>query len=69
MKILKHTTAKAPPTKVSKGYENTLQVYGSDELQDILKENGFVVLARTEVNGEAFFEEVSGRILRVAEKV
>lgn len=47
------------PTKVSKGYENTLQVYSSAELQDILKENGFVVLTQTDINGEAFSKEDS----------
>jgi ubiquinone/menaquinone biosynthesis C-methylase UbiE len=57
------------PTKVSKGYENTLQVYSSAELQDILKENGFVVLAQTDINGEAFSKENSERILTVAKKV
>lgn len=57
------------PTKVSKGYENTLQVYGSDELQEILKENGFVVLAQTDINGEAFSKESSERILTIAKKV
>lgn len=57
------------PTKISKGYENTLQVYGSDELQGLLKENGFVVLAQTDINGEAFSKEDSERILTVAKKV
>lgn len=57
------------PTKVSKGYENTLQVYGSDELQSLLKENGFVVLAQTDINGEAFSKEASERILTIAKKV
>lgn len=57
------------PTKVSKGYENTLQVYGSAELQNILKENGFVVLAQTDINGKAFSKEASERILTVARKV
>jgi ubiquinone/menaquinone biosynthesis C-methylase UbiE len=57
------------PTKVSKGYKNTLQVYGSDELQGLLKENGFVVLAQTDINGEAFSKENSERILTIAKKV
>ena len=57
------------PTKVSKGYENTLQVYGSDELQGLLKENGFVVLAQTDINGEALSKEGSERILTIARKV
>jgi ubiquinone/menaquinone biosynthesis C-methylase UbiE len=57
------------PTKVSKGYENTLQVYGSDELQGLLEENGFVVLAQTDINGEAFSKEGSERILIIAKKV
>ncbi len=56
-------------SRVSKGYENTLQVYGSDELQEILKENGFVVLAQTDINGEAFSKEASERILTVVKKV
>jgi SAM-dependent methyltransferase len=57
------------PTKISKGYENTLQVYGSDELQEILKENRFVVLAQTDINGEVFSKETSERLLTVAKKV
>lgn len=55
--------------KQSKGYENTLQVYSSAELQDLLKENGFVVLAQTDINGEAFSKENSERILTIAKKV
>lgn len=57
------------PTKVSKGYQNTLQVYSSAELQDLLKENGFVVLAQTDINGEAFSKEASERLLTIAKKV
>ncbi len=57
------------PTKISKGYENTLQVYSSAELQEILNENGFVVLAQTDINGEAFSKENSERILTIAKKV
>lgn len=57
------------PTKLSKGYKNTLQVYSSAELQDLLKENGFVVLAQTDINGEALSKENSERILTVAKKV
>ncbi len=56
------------PTKVSKGYENTLQVYNSDELQDILVENGFVVLAQTDINGKVLSKENSERILTIAKK-
>jgi ubiquinone/menaquinone biosynthesis C-methylase UbiE len=57
------------PTKVSKGYENTLQVYSSAELQDILKKNGFVVLSQTDINGEVFSREHSERILTLARKM
>jgi ubiquinone/menaquinone biosynthesis C-methylase UbiE len=57
------------PTKVSKGYENTLQVYSSAELQDLLKESGFAVLAQTDINGKAFSKENSERILTIAKKV
>lgn len=57
------------PTKVSKGYENTLQVYSSADLQDILKANGFVVLAQTDINGKALRKESSERILTIAKKV
>lgn len=57
------------PTKVSKGYENTLQVYSSSELQEILKESGFVVLAQTDINGDAFSKETSEQILTIAKKV
>jgi len=57
------------PTKLSKGYENTLQVYNSVELQDLLKQNGFAVLAQTDINGEEFSKENSERILTIAKKV
>ena len=57
------------PTKISKGYENTLQVYTSAELQDMLNECGFVVLTQTDINGAAFSKESSERILTVAKKV
>lgn len=57
------------PTKVTNGYENTLQVYSATELQDILKEKGFIVLAQTDINGKAFSKEGSERILTVAKKI
>lgn len=57
------------PTKVSKGYKNTLQVYSSTELQDILQKSGFVVLAQTDIDGEVFSKESSERILTIAKKV
>lgn len=57
------------PTKVSKGYENTLQVYSATSLQDILKEGGFAVLAQTDINGEEFSKENAERILTIAKKM
>lgn len=56
-------------TKVSKGYSNTLQVYSCAELQNILRENGFSVLAQTDINGKAFSKENSERILTIAKKM
>ena len=55
--------------KISKGYENTLQVYSNTQLQDILKENGFAVLKQTDINGKVFLQENSERILTIAKKV
>lgn len=57
------------PTKVSKGYENTLRVYSSTELQDILKESGFTALVQADINDEAFLKETYERILTIAKKV
>jgi hypothetical protein len=36
---------------------DTIQVYSSDELEDILKEHGSVVCAQTDINGLAFSKE------------
>ncbi len=55
--------------KVSKGYTNTLQIYSITELQEILRENGFIVLAQTDINGNLFSKENSERILIIAKKV
>lgn len=63
-----HQDSNSNLIKVSKGYENTLQVYSANELQDMLKENGFVVLAQTDINGEAFSKGTSERILTIAKK-
>ena len=56
-------------TKVYKGYFNTLQVYNSCELYEILKKNGFIVLAQTNTNGKNFSKENSERILTIAKKI
>lgn len=64
-----HQDGHSSPTKVSKGYENTLQVYSNTELQKMLKENGFVVLSQTDIKGEAFSQENSERILTIAKKI
>lgn len=56
-------------TKVSKGYENTLQVYGSDELKLLLQQGGFSVLKQVSINGEEFSKEKTERILTVAKKM
>lgn len=56
-------------TKISRGYENMLQIYSSTELQEILKNNGFIVLAQTDINGEIFVKETSERILTIAKRI
>ena len=57
------------PTKIVKGYGNTLQVYSADELRSILKENGFVVLNQMGMRGEEFFKFEAERILTIAKKI
>lgn len=64
-----HQDGHSSPTKVSKGYKNTLQVYSNAELKDLLKENGFIVLIQTDINGEVFSKENSERILTIAKKL
>lgn len=57
------------PTKISKGYGNTLQVYSADELRAILKDSGFIVLNQTGMNGEEFSKENTERIVTIAKKI
>ncbi len=46
----------------------TLQVYSSQQLVDILHSNGFVVLKQCAIDGGQFQEDVTERILTVAQK-
>lgn len=64
-----HQNANESPTKVSKGYTNTLQVYSSTELRHMLQKNGFTVVDQTNIDGQVFSKENSERILTVARKV
>lgn len=64
-----HQEGHSSPTKISKGYGNTLQVYSADELRAILKESGFDVLNQTGMSGEEFSKENTERILTIAKKV
>lgn len=64
-----HQDSHSSPTKISKGYGNTLQVYSADELKTLLKESGFVVLNQTGINGEKFSKINTERILTIAKKV
>jgi hypothetical protein len=57
------------PVKVSKGYENTLQVYTSIQLQDVFREHGFSILNQTGMNGETFSPEHTQRILTIAQSI
>ncbi len=57
------------PTRISKGYKNTLQVYSNTQLIEMLEENGFTVLSQTDINGVEFSKEGSERILTIAKKV
>ena len=56
------------PTKISKGYSNTLQVYSAEELRTILNDCGFTVLDQTDIDGNKFDQYNSERILTVAKK-
>ena len=57
------------PTKISKGYGNTLQCYTAHELDLILKQNGFEVLKQTGISGEKFSQYETERILTIARKI
>lgn len=57
------------PTKISKGYGNTLQCYTVAELNAILKQSGFIVLRQTGMNGEEFSKTNTERILTIAKKI
>jgi SAM-dependent methyltransferase len=64
-----HQDADGGFIKVSKGYENTLQVYNSAQLQDVLREHGFAVLSQMGMHGEAFSPEHNERIITIAQSV
>lgn len=57
------------PTKISKGYTNTLQVYSAGELKALLEENGFAVLKQTDIHGKKLSKSNTPRILTVAKKI
>jgi SAM-dependent methyltransferase len=57
------------PTKISKGYANTLQCYTACELKKILNKSGFEVLKQTGINGEDFSQYETERILTIARKI
>lgn len=64
-----HQEADRSPTKISKGYVNTLQVYSAAQLHSMLTEMGFQVLTQTDIHGGPFSTENSERILTVAQKI
>lgn len=57
------------PSKISKGYGNTIQCYTADGLQRILEQSGFKVLKQTGINGEAFSQYETERILTIGKKI
>lgn len=64
-----HQEQQAHPTKIVKGYANTLQVYRADELNVLLQKNGFRVLNQLDIQGQRFEKLASERILTIAQKI
>ena len=60
-------TTKGKPKVIESA--QTLQIYRADELRDLLKENGFLVLNQCAVDGSKFNETTTDRILTVAKKM
>lgn len=59
----------AQPTKISKGYGNTIQCYTANELQTMLQQSGFEVIKQTGIQGEKFSLHETERILTIAKKM
>ncbi len=53
---------------ISKAYQNTLQVYSLEQAKALLDKNGFVIVEQTNIDGTAFIQEKSERMLLVARK-
>lgn len=49
--------------------EQTLQVYSSQQLEDVLQKNGFEVIGQRGVGGSKFLEHETDRILMIARKL
>lgn len=64
-----HQEVHAQPTKIVKGYGNTIQCYTAHELKTILKQSGFLVLKQKGMNEEELLPYQTERILTVAQKV
>jgi len=56
------------PTKIAKGYGNTLQCYAADGLKAMLEGEGFIVVQQTGITGERFSRLQTERILTIARK-
>lgn len=56
------------PQKISKS-QQTLQVYTTEQLQNMLKDNGFKVIKRCGIDGSKFSEHNTERLLMVAQKM
>jgi len=64
-----HQDQYSQPTKISKGYGNTRQVYTADEIEELLEQHGFIVVSQTGIDGEKFAKENTEKILTVAKKI
>jgi ubiquinone/menaquinone biosynthesis C-methylase UbiE len=64
-----HQEGFSQPTKISKGYGNTLQCYTADELKAMLQQSGFITLKQTGIDGKEFSQTKTERILTVAKKI
>lgn len=63
-----HEEKKSQKPKTTKSVQ-TLQIYTATELKKMLKQNGFKVVAQTDIDGSKFNTKKTGRILTVAQKV
>lgn len=55
------------PPKISKAFQ-TLQVYTRQQLSSLLEKNGFNVIQQCDIDGRAFQDELTERILTVAKR-